>query len=198
MVLPSLILSHTPLVAQIIFFGALLSAIMSCSSATLLAPSVSFSENIIRGFAPGMSDKTFLLVMRLVIVCFAGVVLMFALGSNASIFEMVESAYKVTLVAAFVPLAFGIFWKRASSQGALLAIVFGVVTWVVCEVLAPSDVWPAQIVGLGAALLGMVAGSLLPQRIAAHPVKPVHHDHHAGHHAAAHTHHASPTHHHKH
>ncbi len=201
MVLPSLILAHTPMVAQIIFFGALLSAIMSCSSATLLAPSVSFSENIVRGFYPNMSDKTFLLVMRLVIVCFAAVVLMFALGTNSSIFEMVESAYKVTLVAAFVPLAFGIFWKRASTQGALLAIGFGLVTWLTCEVLEPSDVWPAQILGLGAAIVGMLLGSLMPQRIGGgrpHEAAVMHHGHaHAGHHAAAHTHHATPTHHHK-
>ena len=40
LVLPRLILLHTPVFAQIIFFGAVLSAIMSCSSATLLAPSV--------------------------------------------------------------------------------------------------------------------------------------------------------------
>ncbi len=39
LVLPTLILQHTPVFAQVIFFGALLSAIMSCSSATLLAPS---------------------------------------------------------------------------------------------------------------------------------------------------------------
>ena len=50
LVLPMLILQHTPIFAQVIFFGALLSAIMSCSSATLLAPSVAFSENIVRGF----------------------------------------------------------------------------------------------------------------------------------------------------
>lgn len=51
LVLPTLILQHTPVFAQIIFFGAVLSAIMSCSSATLLAPSVAFSENIIKNGA---------------------------------------------------------------------------------------------------------------------------------------------------
>ena len=187
MVLPTLILSHTPLAAQIIFFGALLSAIMSCSSATLLAPSVSFSENIIRGMIPGMSDKTFLLVMRLVIVCFAGVVLMFALGTNASIFEMVESAYKVTLVAAFTPLVAGLYWHRASTQGALMSIVFGLVTWLLCETLLQHEVWPAQILGLGAAIAGMVLGSLLPQKIS--PEGSKYHALHGHHRAAAHTHH---------
>ena len=40
MVLPTLIMQHTPVLAQILFFGAVLSAVMSCASATLLAPSV--------------------------------------------------------------------------------------------------------------------------------------------------------------
>ena len=52
LVLPKLILQHTPLFAQVMFFGALLSAIMSCSSATLLAPSVTFTENILKRLLP--------------------------------------------------------------------------------------------------------------------------------------------------
>lgn len=39
LILPKLVLEHAPLVAQVMFFGALLSAIKSCASATLLAPS---------------------------------------------------------------------------------------------------------------------------------------------------------------
>ena len=35
LILPTLVLTHMPLVAQVLFFGAVLSAIMSCSSATL-------------------------------------------------------------------------------------------------------------------------------------------------------------------
>ena len=85
LVLPTLVLQHTPVFAQAIFFGAVLSAIMSCSSATLLAPSVAFSENIIRGYFPGMGDRAFLRVMRITIVCFACVVLGFALGFLAKV-----------------------------------------------------------------------------------------------------------------
>jgi hypothetical protein len=66
-----------------------------------------------------MGDHAFLRVMRITIVCFACIVLGFALWSNASIFKMVENAYKVTLAGAFVPLFFGAFWKRATTQGAL-------------------------------------------------------------------------------
>ena len=189
LVLPTLILNYTPVFAQVIFFGALLSAIMSCSSATLLAPSVAFSENIIKEIYPNLTDKQFLLVMRVVIVIFASIVLVFALSSSASIFEMVENAYKITLVAAFMPLAAGVYWKRATTQGAIFSIVAGLTTWILCEVLVQSEVWPAQLLGLFASIGGMLAGSLMPQRIglAKHHVPAHHHMHHS---AAAHTHHA--------
>lgn len=169
LVLPTLILQHTPVFAQIIFFGAVLSAIMSCSSATLLAPSVAFSENIIKEIFPNMSDRTFLSTMRTVLVCFACVVLVFALNSQASIFKMVENAYKVTLVAAFVPLCAGLYWSRATTQGALCGFVAGMITWVGLELFGPPDsIWPPQLVGFLVAAAGMVVGSLLPQKIGVH------------------------------
>ena len=115
------------------FFGALLAAIMSCASATLLAPSVAFSENIIRGALPRMTDRAFLRTMRIVVVCFACVVLAFALNSGSTIFKMVENAYKITLVSAFFPLLLGLYWKRANTQGALAGIVAGFSTWVLLE-----------------------------------------------------------------
>lgn len=166
LILPTLILEHTPMAAQIVFFGALLSAIMSCSSATLLAPSVAFSENIVKGCMPTISDGGLLRVMRAVLVAFTAVVLLFALNSEASIFKMVESAYKVTLVAAFVPLLAGLYWPGATTQGALVGIVAGLGSWLWLEAsVTPDQVWPPQLVGLLVSAVGMVAGSLLPQRI---------------------------------
>lgn len=169
MVLPNLILNHTPLVAQVFFFGALLSAIMSTASATLLAPSVMFTENILKHFAlKHMSDQQMLRTMRVIVVTFGCIVLGSALNSNATIFKMVENAYKITLVAAFVPLAFGLYWKRANTQGALFSIVLGLVSWILMEVLQPSEIWPPQFVGLLMSTLGMAAGALLPNYIGRH------------------------------
>ncbi len=168
-VLPTLVLNHTPLLAQAIFFGAVLSAIMSCSSATLLAPSISFAENIVRGFMPHLTDKGFLKVMRICLVGFAACVLLYALNSELSIFGMVESAYKITLAGAFVPLFFGAFWKRATSQGALAAIIGGIGTWILIEVLVGEEsAIPPQMIGLGVSIIGMILGSLLPQKVG-HP-----------------------------
>ena len=162
LVLPTLIVEHTPLLAQVMFFGAVLSAVMSCSSATLLAPSVLLSENVIRGAIPHMDEKGLLTTMRIVLVGFAAVVLMIALTSESSIYRLVVNTYKVTLVAAFVPLFAGLFWKRATIQGALCAIAAGLATWLGAECLsAEPAVVPPQLAGLAAAVLGMIIGSYL-------------------------------------
>ncbi len=172
-VLPYLVLEHTPLLAQVIFFGAVMSAIMSCSSATLLAPSVSFAENIVKGYMPHLSDKGFLKVMRICLIGFGLCVLLYALNSERSIFGMVESAYKITLAGAFVPLIFGVFWKKSTSQGALAAIIGGVSTWVLIEALiGEASLVPPQLIGLGVSIIAMIAGSLLPQKIGGSPEKP--------------------------
>ena len=164
MILPLLILDKTPLFAQIMFFGALLSAIMSTASGTLLAPSVTLTENVLKRFLPVLNDKQFLLLMRVTIVVCAAATLSFALYSDASIYEMVGNAYKVTLVAAVVPLFAGLFWKRATTQGALVAIAFGLVSWIYLEYTwSEAAFWPPQLAGLLFSMAGMLIGTLLPQ-----------------------------------
>jgi Na+/proline symporter len=195
LVLPTLVLQHMPLAAQVVFFGAVLSAIMACSSATLLAPSVTFAENVIKSFRPEMTDRQFLWVMRSTLVVFAAIVLAFALHSESSIFEMVENAYKVSLAGAFVPLVVGIFWKRATSQGALAATLGGLLSWLLVEVLIGAEsLVPPQLIGLAISFVGMYAGSLLPQWVGHKlPGKPLHEMH-----AALQTHHiGSAPHHHE-
>src|SRR3954447_2707811 len=125
-------MTRMPLVMQILFFGALLSAIKSTSSATLLAPSTSFTENILKNLRPGMSDRQQLFAMRVTIVVFAAMVLAYAIAmKGTSIYDLVSSAYQVTLVGAFVPLVTGLYWKRATTQGAILSLAAGIGTWVV-------------------------------------------------------------------
>ena len=163
MILPKLIMGHAPMFAQIMFFGALLSAIKSCASATLLAPSVTFAENIVRGLFRHLTDRALLKIMRITVLVFTVIVTFFAMNSQLSIFKMVESAYKVTLVAAFVPLAFGVYWPRANSLGGLLAVLGGLVTWISCELLAPNAILPPQLAGLFASVAGMLLGGLVPR-----------------------------------
>ena len=169
-VLPTLVMQHMPIVLQIAFFGALLSAIMSTASATLLAPSTTFVENILRNLRPGMSDAQTLRAMRWSVLGFTCIVLAYAITmQGTSIYEMVSGAYQVPLVGAFVPLVFGLYWKRATTQGALCAVVLGMGVWLLFVALPVlSDAFPQQLAGVLAALVGMVGGSLAPQRTPDH------------------------------
>lgn len=179
MILPQLVLTHAPLFAQVMFFGALLSAIKSCASATLLAPSVSFSENILKPLLPNMSDKQMLKLMRFVTLGFTIVVTLYAINSELSIFSMVENAYQVTLVSAFIPLAFGVYWKRATNQGALCSIFAGLTVWIGSILFAGDDpLLPSQFAGLIASFFGMIIGSLAPQYVSNNTK--VHEELHAG------------------
>jgi SSS family solute:Na+ symporter len=166
-VLPTFVLTKMPLVMQILFFGALLSAIKSTSSATLLAPSTSFVENILKNLRPHMSDRQQLLAMRVTIVVFTGMVLAYAVAmKGTSIYDLVSSAYQVTLVGAFVPLVMGLYWKRSTTQGAIVSLASGIAVWVLFfpQVNEPlSKLFPGQLAGLVAAFAGMVIGSLAPQ-----------------------------------
>src|SRR4029453_18476152 len=102
--LPTFVLTKMPLVMQILFFGALLSAIKSTSSATLLAPSTSFVENILKNLRPGMNDKQQLFAMRSTIVIFTALVLAYAIAmKGTSIYDLVSTAYQVTRLGAFAP-----------------------------------------------------------------------------------------------
>jgi SSS family transporter len=164
--LPTFVMTKMPLVMQILFFGALLSAIKSTSSATLLAPSTSFVENILKNLRPEMNDRQQLFAMRASIVVFAVLVLTYAIAmQGTSIYDLVSTAYQVTLVGAFVPLVMGLYWKRATTQGAIVSVALGIITWIVFfpQVSSLGDVFPGQLAGLIAAFVGIIAGSLAPQ-----------------------------------
>lgn len=164
--LPTFVMSKMPLAMQILFFGALLSAIKSTSSATLLAPSTSFVENILKNLRPEMNDKQSLFAMRCTIVVFALLVLAYAIAmKGTSIYELVSSAYQVTLVGAFVPLLSGLYWKRATTQGAILSVALGVGVWIIYfpQISSLGAVFPGQLAGLVAGVIGMVGGSVAPQ-----------------------------------
>jgi len=179
MILPNFILSKTPLWIQVLFFGALLSAILSTASGAIIAPTSLVTENIIKPRFPHMSDRQFLLTLRVVLVTFTLAALLFALQSKKTMYEMVQNAYTVTLVSAFVPLAAGIFWKRANNTGAILSAVFGLLAWLVAEFTAADATLPPPLVGLAFSLFGMALGSVIPkERKLGHP-RP--HSPHGGH-----------------
>jgi solute:Na+ symporter, SSS family len=158
--LPNMVLRHTAMPVQILFFGSLLSAIMSTTSSAILAPASIFSENLVKPLlGHRLSDKQFLLITRFSVLVFSVVgTIMACLRSN--IYELVGESSILSLVSLFVPLAFGLYWKIANSWGAVAAIGAGLISWVYFQFFPWDDV-PSLVPALLVSLFGMLAGSFV-------------------------------------
>mgnify|MGYP001475727792 CR=1 FL=1 len=161
-ILPTLVMEHMPMWLKVCFFGALLSAIMSTASATLLAPTTTFVQNILKNVMP-MTDRGELRAMRIALAVFAVGVLGYSIRMEGTpIYELVAMAYQFPVVGAFWPLVLGLYWRRATTQGAWCSIVLGMATWGLLTLTPLGEVIPSVLAGLVMAGVGMVAGSLLP------------------------------------
>ncbi len=164
LVLPTIVLQQMPEWLQVVFFGSLLSVIMSTASGTILAPSIIFSQNILKNLNTSLNDYQLLLLTRLSIFLFTMIVLFYSLFTNDSIHTMVENAYRVTLAGAFIPLFAGLFWKKSSNFGAILSTTFGIGMWLFLELIQINLIIQPQFIGLLFGSFGMVLGSYLKPR----------------------------------
>lgn len=159
LVLPTFVATHMPFWLQAVFFGALLSVIMSTASSTLLAPSVTFTENVLKNFRPNMTDAELLKATRITVFIFTLLVVANATLSSEDIHGMVENAYRITLAGVFIPLTAGLFWRKASNLGAALSMGLGLGSWLIVEIFFPELPFEPQLIGLLLSFMGMVVGS---------------------------------------
>lgn len=159
MTIPYLVLHHSGLGMQILFFGALLSAILSTCSGAILAPATVVGENLLKPlYGEKISDKRLLRIMRLSVIGITIISVGLSLY-KAEIYELVGESSSLSLVALFIPLVAGLYWKRASALGAILSMVFGTGTWLILE-FYPTEI-PSIIWGLSASITGMLIGSFI-------------------------------------
>lgn len=168
LILPTLILERTPMAVQVLFFGALISAILSTASAALLAPSVAVAENIVRPWSErrgaAMDDARLLRTMRVTVFAIGAGVLYMALTSKLSIYQLVNESGKVVLVSSFVPLVAALFFPKATARGAHVSIAAGLATWIAMELAVADAVVPPPLAGLLASTGGMILGTLATRR----------------------------------
>jgi Na+/proline symporter len=160
--LPNMVLMHTSIPIQILFFGSLLSAIMSTTSSAILAPASIFSENFVKPLSGNrLTDKQFLILTKVSVLIFSAVgTAMACMRSN--IYELVGESSILSLVSLFIPLTMGIYWKRATSLGALLSMVLGITSWLYFEYF-PLEI-PSLIPAVAISCAGMIIGSVVSKR----------------------------------
>lgn len=162
LIIPNMVLQHAPIGIQMLFFGALISALLSTTSGAILAPAAILGENLIKPHFVHLSDKHLLRVIRasVVFVTLSSVVMAL---SRQDIFELVGESSAFSLVSLFVPLTFGLYWKKANLTGCLLSMILGLGVWLWCYVVIETT-FPAILYGTIASLFGMLAGSMVNER----------------------------------
>lgn len=122
-------------VAGLVFAG-ILACTMSTSDSQLLAASSSMSEDLLKGvFKVKMSDKTSMLVARVVLLVIAVLGVVLAWDPDSSVFRVVSFAW-AGFGATFGPVMLtALFWKRSNKWGALFGMIVGgvmVFVWKFC------------------------------------------------------------------
>jgi solute:Na+ symporter, SSS family len=152
--LPQMVLNHTSLPVQILFFGSLLSAIMSTTSSAILAPASVFSENLVKPLLQNrIRDSQLLLITKLSVVLFSVIASVMAC-MRSNIYELVGESSILSMVSLFVPLTFGLYWHRANAVGAVASMLTGIVTWGLFEIFQTG--WPSLVPATLVSLTAMV------------------------------------------
>lgn len=182
-------LEHLAPVFTALFIAALTAALMSTSDSSLLAGASIVTENLIPVvIGRKLNDKESLRGTRIMVVVNALIGIVIALVAT-TIYDLAVLAWSLLLVGLFVPFAFGMYWKKANSYGAVSAFIGGFAVWaisiwfftnngiggpstsIVCEGDADCAFWDAVYIGSFVAfvtsLLLMVVVSLATQKISA-------------------------------
>lgn len=161
LLVPGLILRSSSLPVKVLFFGALISAIISTASGGILAPAAILSENMLRPFIKNVTDKKLLLLSRLSVLVVAAVSLGMAL-MRSNIYELVSESSALSLVSLFVPLVAGMFWRKANTGSAIGSMLAGMGIWLFAMYIG-TEVNP-MLYGLAGSIAGLFAGQLAGKR----------------------------------
>ncbi len=142
LLIPSLVKGFTNPITQILFFGAMISAIMSTASGAILAPSSILSENLLKYFfkREEWGEKRLLRLSRYSVILVTFVSLSLAIGRQ-DIFQLVEESSALSLVSLFSPLTFGLFSARNREITAILSVTLGMVGWI-AAIVAHTEIDP--------------------------------------------------------
>lgn len=156
--LTDMVTGYLSIPVQIVFFGALISAILSTSSGAVLAPATVVAENLVKSNRTRLTDKQLLLTTRVSVIIMAAISCAYTFFNN-SIHELVVNSVTLITTSMTIPFILGIYWSKSSLLGAWMGILGGGLVWFGCY-LADTQIEPT-ILGFLASFVLMLLGSLL-------------------------------------
>jgi SSS family transporter len=156
--MPFLVLQNGSLWLQVLFLGALLSAILSTASGAILAPATVLAENIFYPFISERRDKILLRLLRISVVIITLISFILA-NSGESIFELASLAASSGLVSLVVPICAALYLAKPSKTGAILSMFLGFSVWI-WMMYSPHEYIPESLGGFLASIIGMLIGAI--------------------------------------
>lgn len=138
---------------------AAISAAMSTISAIVLVTTTSLTSDIMRYLRPGISDATLLRLTRLVGVIILITAAVSAIRVPSQIVPLVSISMGVIACCVFVPLVFGLYWRRGNSAGFVSSILASFISIVIWNFYGNALVHPV-FVGLICGGAAYITGSL--------------------------------------
>ena len=113
-----------PMVAT--FLGACLSAVMSAAATANIALSGLISKNIIQDlFMPKIGSRQLMQLTRVIIVLVGLFAAYLSLKVDSAL-TLTNFGFDLILSCLFIPMALGIYWKKANGYGAVAAMIGGI------------------------------------------------------------------------
>ena len=151
--IPQFILKNMPAWVSFLFIGALISAVLNCASAAILAPAGILSENVIRPFFPNQTPKQLLLSSRLCVI-FIGLLSLAMAFTKGSIHELVADSSALSLVSLFVPMIGALYLKNNKPLEGNISMILGMLAWLLALYYDTSI--DALLFGLGAGIISFL------------------------------------------
>jgi solute:Na+ symporter, SSS family len=117
----------------LMFFLAIISAVLSTIVSAVMAPSAVMAQNLIspalqKIYGESLSVSTQLLLQRLCVVFVSAASVLLAFQGTGA-YELVQGSYSMGLVGLFVPFVFGLHKARAPKAAAMASMLAGIGLW---------------------------------------------------------------------
>ena len=124
--IPQMVMDYMPPVFKGICLAAIIALIMSTADSLLLIAGTTVSWDYIRVIRPETADKKLLRISRVTIMVAGVLSVLFAL-SKIPLFDINALSLAVFVSGLFVPIMAALFYKKATSAGAVAASITGIV-----------------------------------------------------------------------
>jgi Na+/proline symporter len=153
-----------------LFMTGLLATIMSSSDSAALIPGSMFVKNILPYFVKNVSERTNLLLVRILTFLSTIGALLMALYLE-HLYFLTQLAWYLILVVQAIPFIMGVYWSKSNRIGALASVTVNVALWIALGIYfynQTGDVWagfymPGPII-LPIGLAVFIIASLLTQK----------------------------------